>query len=459
MSENQVEKGTKMMKMEGNGANVQSLGHVTVQGDYARDVERVVRGTARSTSFWVSVKEADTVHAHATVSCRSRSVSGEPGTDGGPNVRCDSDSARVSLTLVGNSRLRVNNATVVVPPSLVSAQPSPSSLPSPNSQSSHPPINALALAPSGTHVVIGADNASLAVLSTADLLPTKTRFNGHIGDITTARFFPSSTVLLTSATDLTLRIWDAIDASCPIIMGPKNGGHTRPVTQTAIIDRGRSIVTTGKDGRVLLWEVKSASVIREIFDSYPDSLMVESLCLGTRAAALSPPSMPLSTRDQREVGTDDKVCFVGLSSGELKGFDLGSQSNILNISPSSSSSNLTSCAYDSGNGLVATGSLSGLMQFYDLRNPATALCSMRRNDAPILQMQFVEGDKATGKAFGIVFTNGEGSCAQVQVSPDATASVVNEYVGTDVEPLYGMSLVDGVLAVGGREGVVRLYDL
>jgi len=50
-------------------------------------------------------------------------------------------------------------------------------------------------------------------------------FEGHYGDITKVRFFPSGQVLLTAATDLQIKIWSVLDGSCPVTLK----GHSRGI--------------------------------------------------------------------------------------------------------------------------------------------------------------------------------------------------------------------------------------
>ncbi|KAG0147575.1 hypothetical protein CROQUDRAFT_16487, partial [Cronartium quercuum f. sp. fusiforme G11] len=74
---------------------------------------------------------------------------------------------------------------------------------------------------------------------------------GHVGDLTSLQFFPSGQVILSTATDLSARIF-SVDVS-PIIsqpglqllLNPRTLAHphTRAVSSAAIIGRGEEIVT------------------------------------------------------------------------------------------------------------------------------------------------------------------------------------------------------------------------
>jgi WD40 repeat protein len=48
-------------------------------------------------------------------------------------------------------------------------------------------------------------------------------FQGHEGEITKIKFFPSGQVLLSTGLDLTARVWSVLDGSCPRVLN----GHKR----------------------------------------------------------------------------------------------------------------------------------------------------------------------------------------------------------------------------------------
>src|SRR5690606_1010410 len=62
---------------------------------------------------------------------------------------------------------------------------------------------------------------------------------GHLMDVNKCRFFPSNEVVLSAGADMRIKIWSAIDASCPATLS----GHRGAVNDLAIIDRGRNVVS------------------------------------------------------------------------------------------------------------------------------------------------------------------------------------------------------------------------
>ncbi|KAI9327082.1 WD40-repeat-containing domain protein [Obelidium mucronatum] len=411
--------------------------HITVQHDFTTDIK------AKKGSFWLSSYYNNKPSIHSTINVAEN-------TQGETVLFADNQ------TIV-TAQLQERGNWLGVRVAMEGLEPVETVLKGPDEciQFGHQ-ITSLGFAPSGGHLVVGGEEGSLGVYNTGSWTRTPAVFKGHVGDITTAKFFPSSTVLLTSATDLQVKVWDAVEGTCAMTMGAKNGGHTRPVVETGIIERGRNIVTAGKDGRLLLWEVKSASVIREICDApVVGGDPIGAMAMGTAAVCLvSQQREKRRETDEREIGTSDKLCFVGTESGCLAGYDLGSDGGPILSLKATSNVGITACAYDSSQGLVAVGSSNGI-KIYDLRNTGKAIASIKRNGASILNMSFVSKDFS---AFGIemLFSTEDGSCAHVSVGE--TVDIVSEFVGTDIEPLSGFSVSDPWLAVGGREGIVRVYE-
>ncbi|KAJ3067023.1 cytosolic factor, phosphatidylinositol/phosphatidylcholine transfer protein [Podochytrium sp. JEL0797] len=418
---------------------MQSLAHYTIQADFPLSI-------STKSTFWLSTYKTGHKSHHATVSATPTVHSSLVLLSSDAHVSASVSDARANRLVVSAAF----DADAREAPVLVAGQDV--SLPF----GAH--ISCLAFSPSGTHLVVGGDNGAVKVFGVGDWEPTLPEFKGHVGDISTAKFFPSSTVLLTSATDLQLRIWDAPTGSCAVTIGPANGGHTRPITSTGIIARGRNILTASTDGRVLLWEVKSSSVICEVHDGVD---AVTALCVGVTADALVAKlegGRKDAKLDEREVETVDKVCFVGTEKGDFVGYDLGSKKSFLTVKSTSTGGGITAIAYDAESGFVATGSSTGAIQLFDLRNPTTPLSTLKRNDASILNLEFISVGTDASQV-NLLFTNAEGSCAHVSVPTSGTpARVVTEYVGTDVEPLYGLSVSADWIATGGRDGVHQMPE-
>lgn len=65
---------------------------------------------------------------------------------------------------------------------------------------------------------------------------------GHYGDIYCCRWFPSVEVVLSCGADLRIKVWSAITGECAVTLT----GHTNTVTDLAIVDRGKNIISVSK---------------------------------------------------------------------------------------------------------------------------------------------------------------------------------------------------------------------
>lgn len=65
---------------------------------------------------------------------------------------------------------------------------------------------------------------------------------GHVGEIYKCKFFPSGVVILSAGADMMIKIWCAVTGACPVTLR----GHSMAVTDLAIVDRGRNIISVSK---------------------------------------------------------------------------------------------------------------------------------------------------------------------------------------------------------------------
>jgi WD40 repeat protein len=97
--------------------------------------------------------------------------------------------------------------------------------------------------------------------------------SGHYGDIYCCRWFPSVKVVLSCGADLRIKIWSTDTGECAGTLV----GHTKAVTDLAIIDRGRNIISVSKYLKILKLN-KKISFIINFFYYY--SLEMEHLSYG-----------------------------------------------------------------------------------------------------------------------------------------------------------------------------------
>jgi len=317
------------------------------------------------------------------------------------------------------------------------------------------PITAFDVAPDSSLYATGDDDGNIHVGSlTISDQPRKSK--PHLSSILSLRFFPSSKVILTTSNDFSLSIISAEDLSIPRNLR----AHSRAVTDSAIISRGKNVLSCAKDGTIRLWDVGSGSQIRAMGSkSYSP---VYKMSLGNRdfePVIYRPPdgdvttSIPMSI-DSREIETSDKAVFCALQNGSFEAFDLGSKSSFFHSEPpSTSKSPLESIAYSPPDHILAVGSRSGIVTIYDTRQLAVPLFSFQRNGASIEEMVFVP--EGTGEV-RIAVASSDGLPYVASVRPEGP-QVVEELVGYDCDAVRAVKVVDGTLWTAGDDGLIRKY--
>lgn len=111
-------------------------------------------------------------------------------------------------------------------------------------------ITAFDVSPDGLQIATGYDDGTVICESTS--APTK-KFQNltpgvHVAYVSSLRFFPSSRVLLTAGADFALHILPAeqIEVVAPVSPVRTLKGHTRVVTDTAIVSKGRNVLSSAK---------------------------------------------------------------------------------------------------------------------------------------------------------------------------------------------------------------------
>jgi len=305
-------------------------------------------------------------------------------------------------------------------------------------------INSIDISPLEALMVTGEDD-SIIKLVEIDTGNIRRIFEGHFGDITKVRFFPSGQVLLTAATDLQIKIWSVLDGSCPVTLK----GHTRAITDTAIISRGRNVLSSSKDGSIRLWECGSSSTIRKICQL---DKPINKIALGeiNKDYANSHPS-PEVTLDSREVETRGKVIFA-LTDTTFYGYDLGQPDKepIFVGHQSVNDAPFSAIAYDNEMNRVYVGNEEGIITIWDLNDLSKPIKLFKRNNTTITSLHIINKDN-------LLVTQGDGQLYLCEIN---NLVIKKEYVGSDLEPWYDACITSsGTIIAGGRNGLLQKYTL
>lgn len=293
----------------------------------------------------------------------------------------------------------------------------------------------------------------------------------HLSTTTSLRFFPSSRVLLTASLDFSLSILPAdlpSSSAEPGRLAPVRSlkGHTRGVTSTAIIARGRTILSSSKDATLRLWDVSSGTQIRMMGSKNFTS--VQAISAGGRGeATFTPPPHGEETAegtammiDPREVETADKVVYCALHDGSFEVFDLGTKRSVFHSPGTRPSSPLESICYSSIHNLLATGALNGVVSVYDTRSLNSPLTRFKRNGASIEDLAFVSTSASGREAqVRLAIATSDGLPFLANVQPEGP-SVRAELIGTDCDAVRSVRAgpAEGEVWIAGDDGMVRRYS-
>ncbi|KAF7313182.1 WD40 repeat-like protein [Mycena kentingensis (nom. inval.)] len=305
-------------------------------------------------------------------------------------------------------------------------------------------ITAFDVAPDGTQFATGFLDGSVHI------------YGVHKSTTTSLEFFPSSRVLLSAGADFTLCILPADPAPPSSALAPVRTmtGHARTITKTAIVSRGRNVVSASLDGTIRLWDVSSGAQIHMLTPGGGRLSPITSISLGERAGTALPSSSPhAAMTDPREVDTASKLLFCALQTKTFEAIDLGSRETVF-TSPAAASA-LTSIAYAPTENLLATGSSKGIVDVYDTRSLDTKLASFTRGSS-----QAGIADLSWAAAKHLLIGTDDGLPYIGCISGESLGvRVAGELVGADTDAVRVLRSVGGNVWTAADDGVVRRYAL
>ena len=258
--------------------------------------------------------------------------------------------------------------------------------------------------------------------------------SGHLGEVYTARLFPSGVVALTGGADMSLRIWSVETGDCPVTLT----GHSGPVTATEILGRGRNIISVSKDGTARLWscgERRCLAVLVSLSEKINCCHLSQSDLSMFHPLAAAPPS------DPAEVETEDKVLAVG-----------GEEGTVTVVAVSSRAELLTTNVGSPVNALALTrerlyvGCQDGAIHLLSQAGPEVILATT----SPVLSMLRLRLGPETEDQ--VVTSRQDGSVTLY------LAGGRLELTGADTDPVYSLAEDGDDVFTACRDGRVRKYE-
>ncbi|KAK7036028.1 WD40 repeat-like protein [Favolaschia claudopus] len=417
---------------------------VTIQPTFLEVIEEVRSGLTTSDTFWLSCYKSSEPSTHAKVRVTLDEVNRD-------QIHVEA-SGNINIKDVGKdnyvvSKAGVTDGTKLLIPTHQYADPNRA-----NPQHPHR-ITAFDVAPDGSQFATGFLDGSVHIYGTAmKTPPTETAFlKVHKSTTTSLQFFPSSRVLLSAGADFTLCILPADPTPSSSTLAPVRTlmGHRRAITSTAIVSRGRNILSSSLDGTVRLWDVSSGEKIHILAAGGSRFSPVTSMSLGERGASAIPEGTAADP-DPREVETSGKLLFCALQSKSFEVFDLGSRSVVYESTPGSSP--LAAISYASDHNLLATGSTTGIVELFDTRSLGTPLTSFTRGEAGVSDLRF----GADGQTLLVGTDDGLPFVARIS-EPEHPVRVEAELIGADCDPVRSIRTAGNDVWTAADDGIVRKY--
>ncbi|KAJ2449619.1 hypothetical protein EV183_004799 [Coemansia sp. RSA 2336] len=370
------------------------FGYISVQPDWSIDVSNARKELEGEHKFWVSAYKQEQPSIHGSIDASS--------------MKADKDS--IAAEYVSPHQLRLACPALSIPPTLFTA-------PTTTITCSHilrgTGVRSFDLSAYGGLLVAGGDDGVLDVYD-VESSAHRVQLEGHLGDITCCRFFPSGQVVLSGAMDMRVKIWSAIDGTNPVTLT----GHTGSITDTAIIGVGKTVLSAAKDGTVRLWHCGQASCLHTFELS---SMAINAMHLNTMLA--------VACEDGRTLllNVDDRKVVAEFGAmGDLP---------------------VKAVVYDHERGRLVAGLADGSVCVWSTES-SQLICSFTRGQSPISSLCLVQQPSGSplvcvGALDGQLFV----------VSTDDTVDVVEDLVAFDVDPISHIKAIPSTSSGATRQSI------
>lgn len=269
------------------------------------------------------------------------------------------------------------------------------------------------------------------------------KLEGHISDVYLAKFFPSGLVVLSGGADLRIKIWSAENGTSPVMLG-----HSSGVTDVSIVDKGRNIVSTSRDGACYLWDVGESKCLAKFgnFGCVVNACDISALD-GADDMSLVPQTETVIS--EREIGTENKLVSFACEDGYLRVVALKSRTTIFEYKCESA----VNCCSFMTTTTVICGTQNGHIYIFDIQN--------NNNNVPLrswkeFRSSILSIAKFKSEMNKVIITTADGSCFIRDLNENSS---VIELTGPDCDHVYKAVCNQTHLYTCCRDGFIRKYEL
>lgn len=215
--------------------------------------------------------------------------------------------------------------------------------------------------------------------------------------------------------------------------------RNKSILDTAIVDRGRNVLSCSRDGTARLWDCGKSACLGVIADC---GSPVNGIAAGAADNSLNLGS-PEKPPSEREVGTEGKILLLAREDKKLQGVGLQSRQPVFLFIGSDA---FNCCMFLSSTYILA-GTQDGNIYQLDVRNTNAPIQVIHRSGAPVLSLLPYRD--------GFIASQGDGTCFIVQQDLD----YVLDLTEADCDPVYKVASWEKEIYTCCRDGIVRRYQL
>lgn len=270
--------------------------------------------------------------------------------------------------------------------------------------------------------------------------------------------------MITTSSDLSARIFSAIDGSNPRTLK----GHTAAVTDVALIERGRLVLTTSNDGTLRLWQVGTSQCLKTWRFGHGSRKRALKVAVFPKEPSAD---LPANLGDADLLGKAAAVC---LEDGSLAIVDLESSvegpSQTIQVSHTGKALTALAVTRHDAATIIATGSSDGIISVLslnqkDLNEPVKQLLQFKRNSADVTALVFAEtstegASVRDGGSVSLLASSMDGLLFQAGITigdGQASAQVEAEYAGYDIDACNAVVQRGSDLYAAGKDGHLKRY--